>query len=628
MDQDSKRNEKLFTDFPPVSTGAWKEKIVKDLKGADYERKLVWKTREGFDVQPFYRAEDLKDLDNSDVFPGDFPFVRSNKKCSNDWLVRQELKVEDIKKTNKKALDILMKGITSLGFKLPDNQPSERDIEELLENIFADIVELNYMTKAHHLEVVKIINSLLRKYKRELEKIKGSVDYDPINYLLLHGKFLNNEKESFEAISDLLEEAKHLPNFKLLNVHATTYKNAGASLVEELAFALAHGNEYLKRTTEEGHSINEIAPRIKFNFGVGSNYFMEIAKIRAARMLWAHIVNAYGPEHPDVTKMFLHAETTDWNKTLYDNYVNMLRTTTEAMSASIAGVDSLTVKGFNSIYEDTTDFSERIARNQQLILKEESYFDKVVDPAAGSYYIENLTKSIADEAWKIFLAIDEKGGYLQSLKDGFVQERIKQSVQEKEMAIATRKISILGTNQYPGYDEKIENEMDEAFFEALDLTEQDAIIESLKPYRASQSFEKTRYATDKFAMENKRPSVFLLTYGNLAMRRARAQFSGNFFACAGFQIIDNNGFKTAEEGVKAAKDANADIIVLCSSDEEYEQVAPAAKKLIGNDAILVVAGYPKNILDTLKAKGIENFIHIKSDVLETLSKFQKQLKII
>ena len=623
-DQDSKKNEKLFRDFPPVSTEAWKEKIIKDLKGADYDKKLVWKTGEGFEVQPFYRSEDLENLD---VFPGDFPYARSNKKNNNDWLVRQDIKVNDIQVANKKALDILMKGITSLGFVLPEKKPTEKEIEDMLENIFADSVELNYLAGEYQLEVVKIINNLVRKYNRDLEKIKGSVDYDPIGDLLLRGKFRKGENLAFANISDLLKEAKHLPNFHLVSIQAIIYKNAGASLVEELAFALAHGNEYLKKMIDLGHDVNELAPRIKFNFGLGSNYFLEIAKIRAARILWAHIVNAYGPDKPETTRMFIHAENSDWNKTLYDNYVNMLRTTTEAMSGSIAGIDSMTVKGFNSIYEDTTDFSERIARNQQLILKEESYFDKVVDPAAGSYYIENLTQSVSEEAWKIFLEMDDEGGFLQSLKNGYVQDKIKNSVREKDIAIATRKISVLGTNQYPGFDEKIEKEMDESLFEPLDLTENDAIIESLKPYRGSQSFEKVRYATDKFSLKNKRPSVFLLTYGNLAMRRARAQFSGNFFACAGFKIIDNNGFSSASEGVKAARKANADIVVLCSLDEEYAQLAPEAKELLGSEKILVVAGYPKNIMEDLKARGISNFIHIKSNVLETLRKFQKELKI-
>ncbi len=628
MDQDNKRCEQLFKDFPPVSTEAWKGKIIKDLKGVDYDRKLVWKTGEGFDVQPFYRSEDIAGLENQGVFPGDFPFVRGNKTENNEWLIRQDIKVKDIRQANKKALDILMKGITSLGFELPFSRPDEKMIEDMLENIFADSVELNYKAGDHSLDVVIIINSLVRKYNRDLEKIRGSVDYDPIEHLLLHGNFSMSEKEAFAYIIELLEEAKHLPNFRLVNVHANIYKNSGASLVEELAFALSHGNEYLKRMTEMGHNINEVAPRLKFNFGVGSNYFMEIAKFRAARMLWAHVVNAYGPEMVDVTRMHLHAETTDWNKTMYDNYVNMLRATTEAMSASISGVDSLTVKAFNSIYEEPTDFSERIARNQQLILKEESYFDKVVDPASGSYYIENLTHAIASEAWKLFLEIDEKGGFLEALKQGFVQDKIKASVQEKDMAIATRKKSILGTNQYPGYGEKIEKEMDVSLFDPLDETGEKTIIESLKPYRASQAFEKIRYATDHYAMKHKRPSVFLLTYGNLAMRRARAQFSGNFFACAGFEIIDNNGFESAEAGVKAAHEKKADIIVLCSSDEEYADLAPEANKLLGDDKILVIAGYPKEILENLKSIGVEHFIHLKSNVLDSLKDFQKQLDII
>jgi methylmalonyl-CoA mutase len=627
MDQTAKKQEKLFAEFPPVSTDDWKAKIVKDLKGADYERKLVWKTEEGFDVQPFYRAEDLNDIESLDVFPGDFPFVRGNKNNNNHWLIRQDIKVQDYKSANKKALDILNKGITALGFDLQDKKPTETELEELLKNIVADCVELNFKTEGHAIEVVEIIENLAKKYNRNLNKIEASVDFDPLAHFLLYGKFRNGEKNDFDLAADLIRKANLLPAFRTLSVEGKVYKNAGASIVEELAFTLAQGNEYLSKLTEAGLSIDQIAPRMKFNFGIGANYFMEIAKFRAARLLWAQIVNAYGLERAETAKMYIHAETADWNKTIYDSYVNMLRTTTESMSASIAGVDSLLVQGFNNVYEEPTAFSERIARNQQLLLKEESYFDKIVDPSAGSYYIENLTQNIADQAWKLFLEIDEKGGFIEAAKQNLIQDQIRKSVQVKDLAIATRKKSILGTNQYPALNERLENELEPALLKACDLTLADAEIETLKPYRGAQAFERLRYQCDQYSLTNTRPLVFMLTYGNLTMRRARAQFASNFFAVAGYDVLDHNGYKSAQEGVEAAKSSKADIIVLCSGDEEYAELAPAVKDLMDEKTILVVAGYPKAIMDELKAKGIENFIHVKTNVLETLTKFQNELGI-
>jgi methylmalonyl-CoA mutase len=325
--------------------------------------------------------------------------------------------------------------------------------------------------------------------------------------------------------------------------------------------------------------------------------------------------------------MKIHAETGSWNKTFYDPYVNMLRTQTEAMSAALGGADSITVLPFNAIYEDPTTFSDRIARNQQLLLKEESHLDKIVDPGAGSYYIEELTASIADESWKLFLEIQDQGGFLAAAKAGFIQTKVKEMAAKRDLNVATRRENLLGINQFPNFNEKLEKEVDESVFEAQDLTADDADIETIKPYRGAQAFEKIRVATDQYAKTDKRPLAFMLTIGNLNFRKARAQFACNFFAVAGYEVQDNNGFTSVEEGVATAKQAGADIVVLCSSDEEYAGFAPSAFGAIKGEAIFVVAGAPAST-DELKAKGIENFIHVKSNLLEELKSYQAKLKIV
>jgi methylmalonyl-CoA mutase len=258
-------------------------------------------------------------------------------------------------------------------------------------------------------------------------------------------------------------------------------------------------------------------------------------------------------------------------------------------------------------------------------LKEESYLDKVSDPAAGSYYIENLTASIIEQAWKLFLTIQEKGGFIAAFREGFIQKEIKDMAAKRDLNIALRRENLLGTNQFPNFNEKITAEFDGSLFEPIDLTEKDAEVETLKPYRAAQAFEALRYTTDVYSKTNKRPVVFMLTIGNLAMRKARSQFSCNFFAVAGFTVIDNNGFDTVEEGVAAAKAAGADIVVLCSSDEEYAELAPAAAKLI-KDEILVIAGAPA-CQKELEEQGITNFISMKSNILEELKEYQNKLGI-
>ena len=625
---DNRKAGKLFSEFPPVSTKEWEEKIRKDLKGADYDKKLVWRTGEGFDVRPYYRKEDIEKQNIINKFPGEFPYERGAKIRSNDWFIRQDIYVSDIKKANKKALDVLMKGVTSLGFVFDDKfKPSKSNLEKVTKNIFADAVELNFICQSNHHNVIVYIEELVKKYNRNLSNICGSVNYDPIGDFILKGKFQSCESDAFDLARIMIDVAWDLPEFKVITVNGQYIVNSGASIVEQLAFSLAQGANYLTQLTERGLSIDKVAPRLKFNFAAGGDYFMEIAKLRAARMLWAHIVKAYGPSTNDVTKMHIHSITSDWNKTLYDAYVNLLRTSTESMSSVLGGTDSLSVNPFDSVYDEPTEFSERLARNQQLLLKEESYLDKVVDPAAGSYYIENLTNSIADQAWELFLKVQEKGGFVEACKQGFVQDKINETARKHDMAIAMRKVSILGTNQFPNSSEHIDEDIDTAVFNVKDLTLPDAEIETLKPYRGSQAFELLRYTTDKFAKSNGRPKVFMLTIGNLAMRRARAQFASNFFGCAGFEIIDNIGFATVEEAVSEFKKAKADIAVVCSSDDEYAEYAPVFYDKLKDRAIVAVAGYPKNIIDDLKSKGIEHFIHIKSNVLETLKQMQAALSV-
>ncbi|MCD4680578.1 MAG: acyl-CoA mutase large subunit family protein [Bacteroidales bacterium] len=622
-------NPKLFEDFPPTSTEQWEEKINKDLKGADYEKKLYWKTLEGFDVKPYYRKEDLEEIQHLDTFPGDFPYTRGNSTSKNNWLVRQNIKVNNIEENNKKALDILMKGVDSLGLEFDeDYTPDFKDIERLLQNIFADMVEINYMCGNTSQNMLEIIVELVKKYNRPLDKIHGSVDYDPLGYMTLKGNFKDPEGDPFHKAKKLINLADHLPNFRLLSVNGKMFRNSGSSIVKELGFSLAVGNEYLSKINELNMPVNKITPRIKFTFAVGSNYFMEIAKIRAARLLWSRIVSAYEDSSEQDAQMNIHCVTSSWNMSLYDPNVNMLRTTTEAMSSIIAGTDSLTVLPYDAALGVSTDTSERIARNQQLLLKEESHFDKVKDPAAGSYYIENLTNSIASEAWKLFLEVEENGGYLESLKQGFVQDKIMATAQKRDLAVAKRKENLLGTNQYPDFNEWIDKEIDESILFPEDKTLDNAIVKTLKPYRGAQAFEIVRIKTDRYAKHNgKRPQAFMFTYGNLGMRKARAQFSCNFFACGGFELVDNPGFKSIKDGVKVCLEEKPDIVVICSSDEEYGEIAPAIYEQLKDQSLIVIAGYPKELINELKSKGIEHFIHVKSNVLESLREFQNILGI-
>ena len=613
--------EKLFSEFAPVSTEEWMAKITADLKGAPFEKKLVWKTGEGFNVNPFYRAEDIEGLKTTESLPGEFPYVRGTKK-DNDWKVRQNIEVCCFKGANEKALDLLTKGVTSLGFIIKGDEVNEENITTLLEGICPASVELNF--NICNCKAEKLIGILADYFKGkgvDAEKCYGSVNYDAFKKPLVKGK---ENSEWVEGAAAVLKAGQALPNYRVLAVNAFLFNNAGAYISQELGYALAWGNELMAKLTEAGFTADEVAKKIKFNFGISSNYFMEIAKFRAARWLWAEIVAAYKPACECACKMVAHAQTSEWNMTVYDAHVNLLRSQTEAMSAALAGVDSITVRPFDKIYQTPDDFSERIARNQQLLLKEECHLDKVVDPSAGSYYVEVLTNSLADVAWKLFLEVEEKGGFSVAVNAGEIQNAVNASNVARKKAVATRREILLGSNQYPNFTEVAADKIQEKGSCCCGGGHcGEATIPALDFSRGASEFEALRMATEK---SGKTPKVFMLTIGNLAMRLARSQFSANFFACAGYKIIDNLGFDTVEAGVEAAVKAGAEIVVLCSSDDEYAEFAPAAYKALAGRAEFVVAGAPA-CADDLKAQGIDQFVNVKSNVLETLKAFNAKLGI-
>lgn len=614
--------EKLFSEFPPVSTEEWLEKVTTDLKGGDFEKKLVWKTNEGFKVQPFYRASDIEGLKSTDALPGEFPFLRGNKKSDNSWLVRQSIVVTDFKEANAKAVKLTEKGVDSFCFRIKGKDVNKENILTLIDGINPEAIEINFCTcQKKSLELAEIVMAEYAAKNYNAEKVQGSINFDAINTILSKGKDVENWKEIAKA---LIETCAAFPKFRPISVNALSLNNAGSYIFQELGYALAWGNEYMNTLTEMGVSADEAAKAIKFNFGISSNYFMEIAKFRAARMLWAEIVKQYEPKCDCSCKMIAHAETSSFNLTLFDSHVNLLRTQTESMSAAIAGIHSMTVTPFDKAYAEPAEFSEHLARNQQLLLKEECHLDKVVDPSAGSYYIETLTASIAEQAWKLFTEVENAGGMLEAAHAGTVQDSINASNTARHEAAAKRREILLGTNQFPNFTELADGKLPlEKCCCCGGKEECERPYKTLNFDREASEFEALRLQTEK---SGRRPKAFMLTIGNLAMRQARAQFSCNFLACAGYEVIDNLGFKTVEEGVQAAMDAKADIIVLCSSDDEYAEYAIPAFKAIDGKAMFIVAGNPACAED-LKAAGIENFIHVRCNVLETLKEYNATLGI-
>ena len=611
-------DEKLFTEFPPISTEQWEATIQKDLKGADYQKKLVWRTDEGFQVPPYYRAEDLKELDYLKTLPGEFPFLRGSKADSNQWDIVQTIDEADPAKANAIAMDALMRGATCICFDASKIDGPEA-LATLLNGIELTAAGVQFNHVKSYLDLMKLFVAYVEEKKYDKQQISGHINFDPLVYRLKHNKFYFSQQEDMQQTLELLKLGEGMPKFKVINVNGVVLHNAGATIVQEMAYTLALANEYINFCVEQGMPVAKVASRIQFTLSVGSNYFMEIAKLRAIRLLWSTMVEQYKPECDCAYKLRINTVASTWNKTLYDPYVNMLRSTTEGMSAVIGGADAISLQPFDVAYKPSDEFSRRIARNVQVILKEEAFLDYVVDPAAGSYYIENLTNSLAEHVWKLFQQVEADGGALKAIEDGTMKAAIEESCQKRDMDIATRRYVLLGTNQYPNINEKMADKIERVF-------EDDD--EGLKTYRGAAAFEAIRLETEKYAQTHKRPSVYLLKLGNLAMRQARAGFITNFFGCAGYEIVEPAGFATVEEGIKAVAEAKPSLIVVCSSDEEYATLGVEAVKQAKAQfpsTPCLIAGNPTEAIESLKEVGADDFIHVKTNLLQSLKSYNEKL---
>jgi len=596
--------DRIFREFPHVPTADWEKKIKEDLRGADYDKKLIWSTADNFNLRPYYRLEDLKDLAWLDREPSQFPYIRGNQDISNGWMIRQDIEVREAVESNNIALKLLNSGTGSLGFILPADIPSP---SELLKDIPLREVPVNFFTGLDPEIFLNHLSGFIRNSDVDPDQISGSLEHDPLAEFCMNRCSLDELNILLDKLLYLFETSGSFQNFRMISIRGDYYHNSGATPAQELAWSLSAGCEYLDSLSNSGLEIDHIAPRIQFHFAAGPVYFMEIAKLRAARLLWSNIVNAFDPKDAGCGKTFIHSSTSGWNQTIYDPHVNILRGTTEAMSAIIGGTNSLSVLPFDHPYQDSTEFSRRVARNIQIILKEESYFDKVIDPGAGSYYIENLSHELASQAWNLFAEIENSGGFYQALCSNTIQKEIRTTADKRLQQIANRKEILLGTNEYPNFEERKPDDVEPGTGNYL------------KDTRAASAFESLRFRTEG---SDPVPAVFMFTIGPVSMRRARAAFSCNFFACGGFRIIDNVGFGSVEEGLLAISEQQPEIVVLCSSDDEYPGLAKAIKDSLENEPILVIAGFPKDHIDTLSEIGVEHYINMRSDVLKELKKFQ------
>jgi methylmalonyl-CoA mutase len=697
-----------FSEFPVPSYEEWRQVAEKTLKGGSFEEKLISKTYEGISLQPMYRQEDIEGLSHLSTPPGAVPYVRGPHALGyqeKPWEVSQELLYSTPSEFNEAAKSDLTRGQTMLNLvldhasafgldpdqALPENVGGEgvsisslKDLNTSLEGIDLEQTPLLVQAGCMGLPIYCMVLAHSQQKGMDIRKLRGCVGMDPLGTLVKEGTLPFSLQNAYDLTAQYTLWAKDKnPELKTILIQGEPYHNAGGNAVQELAYALASGVEYVREMQERGLSVDEIGQSISFSFSVGSNFFMEIAKLRAGRILWSKIIDAFGGNE-EVQKMAIHARTSSWTKTLYDPYVNILRGTSEAFAAIVSGVDSLHVSLFNEAAGTPDEFSRRIARNTQIILVKEAHLSKVADPAGGSWYVESLTDSLAKEAWKLFQSIEENGGMCKALEDGIVQEQIKAISDKRFENISRRKDKFVGTNIYPNLSEqKLPNREEdresvyhsrclevstyrqtnvsqkESIFQALRKNREEKFVETslkaiqagvtlgewvqaicqsdevlptikvLHRHRGAEPFEALRKRAETFKEKNgSYPKVFLANMGPIPQHKARADFAAGFFESGGFEVISNNGFKTVDQAVKSTLKSGASIVVICSNDNAYLELVPPlaqAIKQANREITLFVAGKPASEqAELFKLAGVDEFIHVQSDCYNVLFDLQQQ----
>ncbi len=450
----------LFKEFEPVSSKQWKQQIQFELKGEDYNEKLVWNSPEDIKVKPFYHKDELAKTCNS-------------KTKATQFKIGQHIFVRDLQKSITRAIDSINRGADSISFTIGD---PATDVIKLLENLPLEKTTIHFHLLFLSIDFVKKIEAIATQKKATI-----FCNIDPIGQLARDGNWFETpEKDNFETLKTL---AKEIKNVAFLAIDASLYQNAGANMVQQLAYSLAHANEYFNR-------IETISKPMVFKMAVGTNYFFEIAKLRALRILFTTLAKEYNHN----VECHIHVTPTKRNKTIYDYNVNMLRTTTECMSAILGGANTITNLSYDALYHKDNEFGDRISRNQLLVLKNESYFDKVNNPADGSYYIENITNQLAEKALLLFKEIEANGGFLKLLNDGVIKKRIQESADKEQELFNAGKEVLLGTNKYPNKNDKMKNELE--LFPFVKIKPRKTIITPIIEKRWAEKLEQDRLATE------------------------------------------------------------------------------------------------------------------------------------
>ncbi|UMB53379.1 methylmalonyl-CoA mutase subunit beta [Lutibacter sp. A64] len=590
----SDKNKALFSEFPPVSTEQWMERVTADLKGADFDKKLVWKNLTGINIQPCYSIENkIEQLQNTG-------------ENSQSLVNYRSITVTTAENGNKLAIKAVEEGMNGIIFQLKENV----SIANLLNGI-----DLNATTVSFEItdDAIAFTTDLVAFAKDS--NLKGYINTGVISNYVTTGSF---NASQIEVIAELVKLTADFPNFKAITVSGTEYLDSGANQVQEIAYTLNSLVFLIEKLSEKGVEAQTIFNNLNFKLAIGLEYFIEIGKFRAFNSLLAEVATKYGVSELTNT---ITAKTSIWSKSVTDAETNLLRCTTEAMSAILGNVDGILIDPYDKEFKAPSEFSSRIAGNITTILKEESYFGKVSNPVDGSYYIEEVSSKIAEKALELFKSIEADGGFYTAFENETIQQQVAEIRLKKLKLISQRRTPMVGINKYPNLMEKV----------AIDLLSTGPTENSkvLTPRRASLEIEAMRRVTEQLVTDtNVRPIVQLASYGNLNMRKARAAFAYDFIGVSGFDVHQEESFNSAEEAATESAKSDAHVVVICSSDQDYDESAVAfikAFRAIAKNKVLLLAGAPKN-MDELTEFGLDGVVNMRTDVLVTLSAIQEKVQ--
>ncbi|HMM23047.1 MAG TPA: methylmalonyl-CoA mutase family protein [Selenomonadales bacterium] len=700
-----------FEEFSAPTYEQWKEEAIVALKGGVFEKKMFTKTYEGIQLEPLYTMEHTAALAHSRSYPGMGSYLRGTKASgyiADSWDISQVCDAPEARKCNELIRQELEKGSTAIHVALDTATREGRDADgadagqvgdqgvslstlQDLYHLFWDVDmdkhDLQLYAGASSALLLGMICALRQSNGQPCRTLRGCIGADPVGALAGSGTLTGPLDELYDEMAHAAAwTAINAPAMKTILIHGDVYHNGGANAVQELAYVMATGIAYIKALQLRGLDIDRIAGQIRFSFSLGANFFMEIAKLRAARMLWAQIVEAFGGGR-EAQKIDIHARTSYFTRTEYDPYVNLLRSTSQAFSGIVGGAGSLNVSCFDEAIRSGDEFARRVARNTQIMLKNEFGLREPVDPAGGSWYIETITQQVAEKAWQLLQEIEEQGGMAAALAGGTVQEAVGNVLQQRFKKLAVRSDVAVGTNMYPNMteqpltasrhpgepiqalraaeieeyrrdiDEQYRRERiarlpDAAGGQAGDLM--DAVIQafqagatlgdirralndeeeaaiSVRPIAArrwTEQYEALRGRTEAYrAKTGKNLQVFLANMGKIPQHKARADFTTGFMEVAGFAVLKNDGFATVEEAAQEAARSGADAAVICSTDATYPELVPPLAKLIKEQCPgmrLLVAGAPAPEFEGVyREAGVDDFIHIRANCYQILADLQQ-----